>query len=264
MVNISGRNWQSLIRMRLVFFIFCIGLLSADYGGGYAGSGLRYGSNAREFALAGALVADKTPGFYTFSNPALLQYARSSQFGLSLQSMSLDRSIQSFSFVKNLPPSAGVGLAVLRAGTDNIEARDRDNNIIGTFSAQEIQGIISFGVSLGTQMALGINIKTFFPNIAPDFIDIQNGKGIGWDIGFLYKLHRHLILGGVIENMTGSYNWKLTKRDVQDSYEELLPKIMKLGFTYTNYKGISIYFQEDIVSTPGKYINYRSRLGMEL
>ena len=28
-------------------------------------------------------------------------------------------------------------------------------------------------------------------------------------------------------------------------------------------KGISINFQEDIVSTPGKYINYRSRLGME-
>ena len=59
--------------MKKIIFITYISLLFADYGGGYAGSGFRYGSNAREFSLAGALVADKTPGFYAFSNPALLQ-----------------------------------------------------------------------------------------------------------------------------------------------------------------------------------------------
>ena len=51
-----------------------------------------------------------------------------------------------------------------------------------TFSAQEIQGIISFGVSLGTRIALGINIKAVFSSIAPEIIDVQSGKGIGWDI----------------------------------------------------------------------------------
>ena len=76
--------------------------------------------------------------------------------------MSLDRSIQSFSFVKNLPPTAGMGLAVLRAGTENIQGKNAMNEHTETFSAQEIQGIISFGVSLGTRMALGINIKAIF------------------------------------------------------------------------------------------------------
>ena len=85
----------------------------ADYGGGYAGSGFRYGSNAREFSLAGALIADKTPGFQAFSNPALLQFTRSNQVGVSFQHMSLDRSIQSFSFARRLPPNAGIGLALL-------------------------------------------------------------------------------------------------------------------------------------------------------
>ena len=74
--------------MKLFYFIFILNIIFADYGGGYAGSGFRYGSNARDFSLAGALVADKTPGFYAFSNPALLQYAKSKQIGLSLQSMS--------------------------------------------------------------------------------------------------------------------------------------------------------------------------------
>ena len=139
--------------MRLYILILIIGFVFADYGGGYAGSGFRYGSNAREFSLGGALVADKTPGFYAFSNPALLQFARSSQFGLSYQAMSLDRSIQSFNFVKDLPPSAGLGLAIIRASTDNILGRDAMNKITETFSVQEMQGIIYFGVTFSHRFA---------------------------------------------------------------------------------------------------------------
>ena len=69
--------------MRLFLILLIINFVFADYGGGYAGSGFRYGSNAREFSLAGALVADKTTGFYVFSNPALLQFARHNQIGVS-------------------------------------------------------------------------------------------------------------------------------------------------------------------------------------
>ena len=104
-----------------------IGVVFADYGGGYAGSGFRYGSNAREFSLAGALVADKTPGFYAFSNPALLQFSRQNYIGISFQKMSLDRSIKSFSYARRLPPNAGLGLAILQSGTDKIQGRDEMN-----------------------------------------------------------------------------------------------------------------------------------------
>ena len=263
MANITGLNWLLSINMKQVIIIFLIGLLSADYGGGYAGSGFRYGSNAREFSLAGTLIADKTPGFYAFSNPALLQYARSSQLGLSYQLMSLGRSIQSFSFVKNLPQKAAVGLAVLRAGTDDIQGRNSMNEPTNTFSAEEIQGVISFGVSFGSRMALGINIKAFFASIAPEIIDVQSGNGIGWDVGLVYKLNRYLIFGGVFENMNGNFIWQIAKGDDQESNVELLPQTLKLGVAYTGYRRLSIYFQEDMVSTPGKYINYRSRLGIE-
>ena len=246
-----------------ILFILFIGFLSADYGGGYAGSGFRYGSNAREFSLGGAIAADKTPGFYAFSNPALLKFVRSNQIGVSMQTMALGRSIQSFSFVKELPPSAGVGLAVLRAGTDNIHGRNAMNEYTKTFSSQEIEGIISFGVSLGSCMAIGINIKTFFSNIAPEIIDIQSGTGIGFDVGIIYRLHRHLTLGGVFENINGKYNWKLTKNDDQDSYVELLPQTIKLAIAYKGYDKVAIYFQQDIVRIPDNYINYRSRIGIE-
>ena len=74
--------------MRLLCILCMLSIVFADYGGGYAGSGFRYGSNAREFSLAGALVADKTPGFYAFSNPALFQFAKHNHIGISFQKMS--------------------------------------------------------------------------------------------------------------------------------------------------------------------------------
>ena len=151
--------------MRLFWLLLFMNIGLADYGGGYAGSGFRYVSNAREFSLAGALIADKTPGFYAFSNPALLQFARNNHIGISFQTMSLDRSIHSFSYARRLPPNAGVGLAILRSGTDNIMGRDGMNNETESFSSSEIEGIISFGVGFGSKFALGINIKALFTSI---------------------------------------------------------------------------------------------------
>ena len=257
--------------MKLFCIIFILNIIFADYGGGYAGSGFRYGSNAREFSLAGALVADKTPGFYAFSNPALLQYAKSNQIGLSLQSMSLDRSIQTFSFVKNIPPSAGVGIALLRYGTDNIIGRDYMNRETDQFSIYETEGIMSFGVAIGRKIAGGINIKIFFPNIASEIMDKygghQKGNSISWDFGFIYKFNRKLIFGGKFEDLNKIYSWEILEPCASDNeqrmFQEKPPKISKIGLAYSGYKNISIYFQEDIVNIPDKYINYRTRLGIE-
>jgi hypothetical protein len=231
----------------------------AGYGGGYAGSGFRYGSNAREFSLAGALIADKTPGFYAFSNPALLQFTRSNQVGVSFQNMSLDRSIKSFSFAKRLPPNAGVGLALLQSGTDNIQGKNSMNQDTELFSSSEIEGIISFGVGLGSKFALGINIKAFFTTIYEDY----KGNGISGDIGFIYKFNRHLFIGGIIKNLNASYNWKVIIGEDERSYEENFPLEYSMGLAYSGIKGVSLFIQEDIMVTPNDDVNYRTRIGSE-
>jgi hypothetical protein len=231
----------------------------ADYGGGYAGSGFRYGSNAREFSLGGALVADKTPGFYVFSNPALLQFSRYNHIGFSFQKMSLDRSIQSFSFSRRLPPNAGVGLAILRAGTDNIMGRDEMNLETEQFSSREIEGIMSFGVAFGSKVALGINIKALFTTIYEDY----KGNGISGDIGFLYKFNRHFFVGGIIKNLNASYNWKVVIGEDERSYEENFPQNYILGISYSGLKQTNLFFQEDIMISPGDDVNYRTRIGSE-
>ncbi|RMZ49140.1 hypothetical protein EB821_03845 [Candidatus Marinimicrobia bacterium PRS2] len=245
--------------MRFLVILIFMNIIIADYGGGYAGSGFRYASNAREFSLAGALVADKIPGFYTFSNPALLQFARHNQIGVSFQKMSLDRSIQSFSFAKRLPPNAGVGLAILQSGTDNIQGRNLMNQKTESFSAKEIEGIMSFGVAFGSKLALGINIKAVFATIDKDY----KGNGISGDIGFIYKLNRRLLIGGIIKNLNASYNWKVIIGEEERSYEEKFPRSYSLGVAYSGLKRISLFFQEDVMITPNNDVNYRTRIGSE-
>jgi len=245
--------------MKQVIFIFCIGFLLADYGGGYAGSGFRYGSNAREFSLAGALVADKTPGFYAFSNPALFHFSKHNHVGISFQKMSLERSVHSFSFSRRLPPSAGVGLAFLSSGTDNIIGRDIMNNEIEPFSSREREGIISFGVAIGSKFALGINIKAFFTSIDTDY----KGKGVSGDIGLIYKLNRRLHIGALIQNINASYNWKVLIGDDERSYEQKFPQNYSFGIAYSGIKRMNIFFQEDIMISPGDDVNYRIRIGSE-
>ena len=245
--------------MRLFWILLFMNIIVADYGGGYAGSGFRYGSNAREFSLAGALIADKTPGFYAFSNPALLQFTRSNQVGVSFQNMSLDRSIKSFSFAKRLPPNAGVGLALLQSGTDNIQGKNSMNQDTELFSSSEIEGIISFGVGLGSKFALGINIKAFFTTIYEDY----KGNGISGDIGFIYKFNRRLFIGGIIKNLNASYNWKVIIGEDERSYEENFPLEYSMGLAYSGIKGVSLFIQEDIMVTPNDDVNYRTRIGSE-
>ena len=130
---------------------------------------------------------------------------------------------------------------------------------------------MSFGVAFGRKLAVGINIKISFPSLAPEIMDNygghQNVDGIFLDFGIIYKYNRNLILGGKIDNLYGSYNWEILNPCDLDkeerTFQEYPPKTIKLGIAYNRYKSISIYFQEDIVSIPGKYINYRSRLGVE-
>ena len=245
--------------MRLFWILLFMNIVVADYGGGYAGSGFRYGSNAREFSLAGALIADKTPGFQAFSNPALLQFTRSNQVGVSFQNMSLDRSIKSFSFAKRLPPNAGVGLALLQSGTDNIQGKNSMNQDTELFSSSEIEGIISFGVGLGSKFALGINIKALFTTIYEDY----KGNGISGDIGFIYKFNRRLFIGGIIKNLNASYNWKVIIGEDERSYEENFPLEYSMGLAYSGIKGVSLFIQEDIMITPNDDVNYRTRIGSE-
>ena len=101
----------------LIILFFSTSFLLSEMVGGYAGSGFRYGTNARDIALSGAIISNYNHGFNAFANPALLAMTKTDKYALSYFPMSLDRTIQVISATRSVPPSAGISLSYVRVGT---------------------------------------------------------------------------------------------------------------------------------------------------
>ena len=70
--------------IRLIIIVLFVSLLSADYAGGYPGSTLRLGVNARDISLSGSMVSVYNEGFSAFSNPSLISKTNGMVVGSSL------------------------------------------------------------------------------------------------------------------------------------------------------------------------------------
>ena len=85
--------------------------LFANFYAGYPGSNFNFGTDARNISMSNSLVSTYNKGFVAFNNPALLPKISDNEYGFSHFLMSLDRSLQSVSIARPLPPSAGVSLS---------------------------------------------------------------------------------------------------------------------------------------------------------
>ena len=221
---------------RLIFLLIIFSVIFSEYSGGYPGASFNYGSNAKDIALSRSTLSTYNKGFNAFINPALLSKVKNDEYGFSYFMMSLDRSIQSLSITRPLPPSAGVSLSVFTLGTDDITETDDDGNYIGKFSHFEGYGMISFGVDLGN-ISGGFNIKAYFNNL-----DEYSAKGIGFDIGCLYE-RNNLNVAFKINNLSSDYSWDIES----EQYVEKIPVNYAIGLSYDKFRNIMITSQINMI-----------------
>ena len=231
-----------IIKMRyiLILFNFC---LFADYYGGSPGSSFNYGTNAREISLSNSIISSYNRGFVAFNNPALLPRIKNNEYGFSYFQMSLDRSIQSITISRSLPPSAGVGLSFYKTGTNNIEATNSSGQEIGNLDCFQGFGMLSFGIDLGS-LSGGFNFKAFFNDI--NFY--KSESSLGFDVGFLYEINESINLSMKIINLSSSFNWKISSSlfDGEQVYEEEIPLNYMFGFSYEILNKLLISSQIDL------------------
>tara|TARA_Y100000590_G_C15573422_1_gene959494 strand:- start:113 stop:1048 length:936 start_codon:yes stop_codon:yes gene_type:complete len=230
---------------RLLFVIILfVGMLCASY----PGSAFNYGTNAREISLSKSMVSVYNSGFNAFNNPANLSQVQNNEYGFSYFMMSLDRSIQSFSISRALPPTAGVGLSFFRAGTDNIISTNSFGSENGSLSSYEGYGMLSFGISFG-KLSLGYNIKTFIHHLSE-----YNANGIGFDLGLLYKA-KNLNFGIKVNNLSSSYSW-----EIEEAYEEDIPINYSMGLSYYKFENILLSTQINMLSIINDPLNNNQEL----
>ncbi len=245
-------KWGSL----LIIIVSLSGWALAENGGGYAGASFRYGSDARSLALGGALVAEPNPGFHQFSNPAVGMFTINQEVALSFMNLSLDRTIQTAGFNKELLNGASVGLSFFRAGTDNIVGRDPMGRKTGDIQVSDKIIIITFSQLITDQLAMGFNLKTVFNNLG----DQVDGRGIAVDIGWIYSPHQRIRAGINVNNIFGNTTWKFQSGTTRQ--EDLLTFVSS-GISVSPIDPLRLLAQWDTYFIPDRGYEGKLRIGVE-
>ena len=230
---------------------------AADYAG-YSGTFLRMGTSARSLAMGSGFTAEIDQGFSAYHNPASVAFLNKRQLAFSHHGLNLDRSLMMSSISTSLPPTAGLGVAWVSSGVDNIQGRSTSGYKTQILSTSEDAIFISFAQRITPWLALGINVKILSHQLPMNESQLA-GKGTGFDIGFMVLPEEKLRFAFMIQDLNTNYQWNTGQVFEGEGriYKESFPTMYRLGTTFTFQR---IYFVGDI----GVVANQDDILGMTM
>ena len=241
------------------YFIIIITSLSfaADYAG-YSGTFLRMGTSARSLAMGSGFTAEIDQGFSAYHNPASVAFLNKRQLAFSHHALNLDRRLMMSSISTGIPPTAGLGVAWVSSGVDNIQGRSTSGKETKKLSTSEDAIFISFAQRITPWLALGINVKILNHQLPMNESELA-GKGTGFDIGFMVLPEEKLRFAFMIQDLNTNYQWNTGQVFEGEGriYKESFPTMYRLGTTFTFQR---IYFVGDI----GVVANQDDILGMTM
>jgi len=245
------------MRKYLIVIITSSLSIAADYAG-YSGSFLRMGTSARSLAMGSGFTAEIDQGFTAYHNPAGVAFLNKKQLGFSYHALNLDRRLMMSSISTGLPPTAGMGVAWVSSGVDNIQGRSTAGSKTQVLSTSEDAIFISFAQRIMPWLALGINVKILSHQLPMNESQLA-GKGTGFDIGFIVLPEEKLRFAFMVQDLNTNYQWNTG--DVFEGegrvYKESFPTMYRLGTTFTFQR---IYIVGDI----GVVANQDDILGMTM
>ena len=230
---------------------------AADYAG-YSGAFLRMGTSARSLAMGSGFTAEIDQGFSAYHNPASVAFLNKRQLAFSHHGLNLDRRLMMSSISTSLPPTAGLGVAWVSSGVDNIQGRSTSGYKTQILSTSEDAIFISFAQRITPWLALGINVKILNHQLPMNESQLA-GKGTGFDIGFMVLPEEKLRFAFMIQDLNTNYQWNTGQVFEGEGriYKESFPTMYRLGTTFTFQR---IYFVGDI----GVVANQDDILGMTM
>ena len=230
---------------------------AADYAG-YSGTFLRMGTSARSLAMGSGFTAEIDQGFSAYHNPASVAFLNKRQLAFSHHGLNLDRRLMMSSISTSIPPTAGLGVAWVSSGVDNIQGRSTSGSKTQILSTSEDAIFISFAQRITPWLALGINVKILNHQLPMNESELA-GKGTGFDIGFMVLPEEKLRFAFMIQDLNTNYQWNTGQVFEGEGriYKESFPTMYRLGTTFTFQR---IYFVGDI----GVVANQDDILGMTM
>ena len=250
------------MRKYLIIIITSSFSIAADYAG-YSGSFLRMGTSARSLAMGSGFTAEIDQGFTAYHNPAGVAFLNKRKLGFSYHALNLDRRLMMSSISTPIPPTAGMGVAWVSSGVDNIQGRSTAGSKTQVLSTSEDAIFISFAQRITPWLALGINVKILSHQLPMNESQLA-GKGTGFDIGFIVLPEEKLRFAFMVQDLNTNYQWNTG--DVFEGegrvYKESFPTMYRLGTTFT-FRRIYIVGDIGVVANQDDILGMTMRFGGE-
>lgn len=201
--------------------------------GGFTGAFSRMGFAPRGMAMGNSLTGVHQEGSYGYYNPALS--ARPSdkiQLDFSSSAMRFDRHLHMVSAHFQLPPSAGISVALLNGRMGEIDGRSQSGFATETFSTNEYQLLSNFGIRFSNTFWGGIGIKF---NLSDYHADVSSSTSLGVDVG-IFKQVGMVGIGVAVQDLFASTQYdtsNLFGSNVGGSRSNSYPTRIKVGTSYT-------------------------------
>ena len=235
---------------------------AADYAG-YSGAFLRMGTSARSLAMGSGFTAEIDQGFSAYHNPASVAFLNKRQLAFSHHALNLDRRLMMSSISTSIPPTAGLGVAWVSSGVDNIQGRSTSGKETEKLSTSEDAIFISFAQRITPWLALGINVKILNHQLPMNESELA-GKGTGFDIGFMVLPEEKLRFAFMIQDLNTNYQWNTGQVFEGEGrvYKESFPTMYRLGTTFT-FRRIYIVGDIGVVANQDDILGMTMRFGGE-
>ncbi len=216
-------------------------------------------AGVRAQAMGNAQVAVLVNEVLPYWNPAAIPFLKERIFSLSYGRRSMDR-FESFSSLSiPVKPLAGLGLAWIARGDNNIPDRDVSEHLDTTVSDLETVFYLSFARQINRKWSAAFSVKFFY-----QFILTETIFGVGsLDFATIYKISDQWTWGLNLQHLNavkeGAIDDPTDNSDLEVSIRERISPNLKTGVAWTYF-----VWQRTHLVTADLNINYRRFEGLDL
>ena len=250
------------INQYIISVLSAFALLNAGDKASFAGGFLRMGASARAMAMGSGFTAEIDAGFSAYHNPGSMVFTNKRQLGFSHHFLPLSRRFMAANFSTLIPPSAGLGIAWISAGTDKIDGRTSSGEHTQYLSTSEDAFIISFAQQILPWFSAGINVKILKHQLPMNTMDLS-GKGMGMDFGVFIRTEKGANLAFMVQDLNSRYHWKTDKIfERGKEYVEQFPTLYRAGTTF-HYGKAYVAADGGMIMNGKELLGYTIRIGGE-
>ena len=250
------------INQYIISVLSAFSLLNAGDKASFAGGFLRMGASARAMAMGSGFTAEIDAGFAAYHNPGSIVFTNKRQLGFSHHFLPLSRRFMAANFSALIPPSAGLGIAWISAGTDKIDGRTSSGEHTQYLSTSEDAFIISFAQQILPWFSAGLNVKILKHQLPMNTMDLS-GKGIGMDFGVFIRTEKGANLAFMVQDLNSRYHWKTDKIfERGKEYVEQFPTFYRAGTTF-HYGKAYVAADGGMIMNGKELLGYTIRIGGE-